>query len=187
MRQLPIRFAQLTRSTAILKPEGYRFFKPKKYGWLARLLWRGLEKLHALEQYTTLIETYSYTQQNQEDLTKAIMGHIDYLLRDGCKIEDYAFIVGGETYYELTNTMLRNSANVMRFPAGNIRFNNYDDEGTRYVYEFRGIPVHVVPNMSGIAAVPKVLIEKKKDEKRDFELIARELPPDPNFIPRAKW
>ena len=159
--QLPIRFAQVEKARFRIEPEGYKLFrKPKSAwkGWLAKQLWKVLMKLGALEQYWTFTETYSYTHKHQEKVTKAILKHLDYLLYEGEKIEDYSIIVGGSTFYELTDLMMRNG--LMSFPLGPVRFDN--DDG-----EIRGIPIHVVPHMEGIAIVQKVLIEKDKKGSED--------------------
>lgn len=37
--------------SVMVRPEGYMFFKPKRHAWLARLAWKLLRKLHALEPY----------------------------------------------------------------------------------------------------------------------------------------
>lgn len=187
--QLPIRFAQVEKARFRIEPEGYKLFsKPKSAwkGWLAKQLWKVLMKLGALEQYWTFTETYSYTHKHQEVVTKAILKHIDYLLDGGEKIEDYSIIIGGSTFYELTDLMIRNG--LMSFPLGAVRFGN-DDGESRYMYEFRGIPIHVVPHMEGIAIVPKVLIEKDKkgSPPRDFELTAKRIEDDPETAANRRF
>lgn len=180
--QLPIRFAQVEKARFRIEPEGYKLFsKPKSAwkGWLAKQLWKVLMKLGALEQYWTFTETYSYTHKHQEKVTKAILKHIDYLLYEGEKIENYSIIVGGATFYELTDLMVRSG--VHTFPLGNFRHSK-DDGYARYTSEFRNVPIHVVAHLEGIAIVPKVLVEKKNNkgpEPRDYDLDVRKVEDNP--------
>lgn len=165
MRDAPFRFAQIERVTSVLEPEGYKFFKAsgnRFQKWLARQLWNGLHRLRALQQYTTMIRTYEYTTRAQDEVTKEIAHHISYIRSEGKKIEDFALIMGGDKFYELAHLQLIGLEH-RTFPAAPLRFGQ--DDGRKVVREeYRGIPIHVVPHMSGIALVPKVILERKKDD-----------------------
>lgn len=160
-QDLPIKFAHITRVMAVEYPEGYKFFKPKKYAWLARKLWRALEKLHALQPWFHKFEVATYGNTEQKNLSDAIFKQIDYILRDGRNIEDFAIVVGGSTFNELTGMKMFQELSV---PLQMMRYYERRPENKglyEYRYTYRGLYVHVNPYMEGIALIPRVILEEK--------------------------
>jgi hypothetical protein len=183
MPEAPFRFAQIEKISTPFQPEGYRFLKPmgnRFQKWLAKQLWSGLHRLRALQPWFTTVTTYEYTQKAQDDLTKAIMHHIDYIKNEGGKIEDFAIIVGGEKFYELTNIMLHDNT-YRTFPAAPLRFCT-DDGREIVIQEYRGIPIHIVPHMSGIALVPKVILKRKEDDAPEHATMTKRHPSYNTFL-----
>lgn len=160
-QDLPIKFAHIERMMAVEYPEGYKFFKPKKYAWLARKLWWALEKLHALQPWMHKFEVASYGYTEQEKVSDAILEQIDYILRDGRKVEDFAIVVGGSTFNELTSMKMFQSLAV---PLSMMQYNERRPENKglyEYRYTYRGLFVHVNPYMEGIAVIPRIILEEK--------------------------
>lgn len=154
----PIRFAQMNETPIKYTPLGYRFFKPRKHKWLARLLWWGLQKLKALAPFEYEVTIHTYGPAEQKKVDEAIMEHIDHVaskvFMEGKEWDDYALIMGGETFHELTGILMKTMITV---PSGRFHFNF---NGGTYGNHFSGFPVHVIPFHTGTALVPKVLIEK---------------------------
>lgn len=135
------------------KETAYMLFDAKA-GWLARMAWKLLKKLNALTPYMESVRRWEYVPHKQGALHEAMLKAVDYDLRyvyDG----KAAFIIGGATFSELVNApAFRDQMTFMTGPFGM-------DDGYRGRRMF-DIPIHVVPNMVGMAVVPRVLIETKR-------------------------
>ena len=125
----------------------------KKAGPVSRALWWALKKLGVLEPYFETLRTWNYVPHDQSDLMEAVAKaygeRLDYVA-DG----EAVFIMGGSTFAELSGAPA--FQNMMAFDAG--PFGRHDSYGGRRIFN---IPIHVVPNMTGMALVPRVLIETK--------------------------
>jgi hypothetical protein len=160
---LPIKFAHIKTRKVVKYPEGYKFFEPKKYAWLARLAWKLLTKLKALDpfHYTYDVQTFGYTEQ--DIVTRAILEQVDHITRDNRRITDFVFLVGSDTFYELAHL---NVLEPIHFPLGEVRYGEMKSEDGCRVYEhrysIRGLVVHVSPYVSGMAIVPRDLFESKQ-------------------------
>jgi hypothetical protein len=161
---LPIKFAHIKTRKVVKYPEGgYKFFEPKKYAWLARFAWKLLTKLKALDpfHYTYDVQTFGYTEQ--ENITRAILEQFDHIVRDNRRINDFVFLVGSDTFHELTHL---NVLEPIQFPLGEVRYGEMKSEDGCRVYEhrysIRGLVVHVSPYVSGMAIVPRDLFESKQ-------------------------
>lgn len=125
-----------------------------KAGWLARAAWRFLQWRKALEPYVESVQKWSYVPAADKPLINLVLDCI----REGRRhdlahiAEGKAVIIVGEaTFQEFTGSpMFRDT---LRFTAS--------ITGNYYGREIAGVPVHVVPGMSGVAIVPRVLIETK--------------------------
>lgn len=153
----PLEFMEL-HSESIRTRTAYKLLTPKKHAWLARLLWRGLEKLNALEPYFSKVERHTYRETEQRRVDEAVFFAVDHLMRHGKNPDKYAIIMGAATFEELTGILFRDYQQV---PTGRFGFQTADG----YKAEFRGLPVHVIPFAVGVSLVPKVLIESKKERK----------------------
>jgi hypothetical protein len=126
----------------------------KKAGALARCAWWLLGKLKALDPYYESVRSWTYVPHEQAALHEAMLKAVDYDLRyiyEGKAV----FIVGGATFSELVGAPAFRDQ--MRFVTGPFSL----DDGYRGRRMF-DIPIHVVPNMTGFAVVPRVVIETKK-------------------------
>ena len=143
--------AEIKRFTET-KPTPYRFLGAKA-GVIARAAWWLLGKLGALEPYVETVETWTYLPSVQTDLLEAVLRAV----RNGrgmFNIDDAAIIMGAATFQELTDSpVIRNYMIVSTAPVA------MEDpyRGRRVA----GIPIHVVPGMTGMAVVPRVAIEKR--------------------------
>ena len=133
---LPIKFAHIKTRKVVKYPEGgYKFFEPKKYAWLARFAWKLLTKLKALDpfHYTYDVQTFGYTEQ--ENITRAILEQFDHIVRDNRRINDFVFLVGSDTFHELTHL---NVLEPIQFPLGEVRYGEMKSED---VAEFTSIGI----------------------------------------------
>lgn len=126
----------------------------KGAGPLARGAWWLLKKLNALEPYMETVRRWEYVPHKQDALHEAMLKAIDYDIEYIARGEA-VFIIGGETFSELVDSpAFRDN---MRFSTG--PFMARDAYGGRRMYD---IPIHVVSNMTGIAVVPRVLVEERR-------------------------
>lgn len=130
----------------------YRLLE-RNAGYLARAAWWLLNKLKALEPYFETVRTWTYVPHEQAPLHEAMLKAVDYDLR--YVADDKAvFIIGGATFSELVGAPAFQEQ--MRFSTGPFGMN--DPYRGRRMFD---IPIHVVPNMTGMAIVPRVIIESK--------------------------
>lgn len=154
-----IRLAQINEIPRVYYPEGYKILKPKKFTWLARALWWGLKKLKALQPYMTEVIIYEYGPVEREKVSQALLAQMDYMAHSIMNYRnlesDFCIIMGGETFFELTEIMMLEN---ITLPLNH--FYHQDERG--YRAEFKGMKVHVVPHVQGMAIIPKVLVERYK-------------------------
>jgi len=154
-----MRFAILNKSEALLKPAGYRV-KTKADGrfkrWAANTLWSLLHRLNAVEQYQFTETFYSFSKPAQDSIFSMVSDQMLQVVAYGEDLNNYALVVGAETFEELTQaTMHRHAAVKLEGPYP------FGLPGG-YRGAFRNVPVHVVPLMEGVALIPKVVIECEK-------------------------
>jgi hypothetical protein len=140
------------------RPEGW-WMKSALKGWwrnkLAALCWHILHKLHAVEPFRYSEKFYSYGDAEQGSVTELILKSVDSALRHRAVPEDYCIVLGAKEFSELMRDMPIHDH--LTVPAGRIcRVRD------GYREEFRGLPVHVVPRLSGVAVLPKVIIEERR-------------------------
>lgn len=125
-----------------------------KAGVVARSAWWLLKTMKALTPYFESVRKWTYVPHEQKALHEAMLAAVDYdlsFVADGKAV----FIIGGATFSELVNApAFRDQMRFMTGPFGM-------DDGYRGRRMF-DIPIHVVPNMVGMAVVPRMLIEAKK-------------------------
>jgi hypothetical protein len=140
------------------RPEGWRMKSALKGWWrnkLAALCWHILHKLHAVEAFQYSEKIYRYGDTEQGKVTDLILKSVDAVLRHRGVPEDYCIVLGAKEFSELMRDMPIHEG--FTVPAGRIcRANNV------YRDEFRGLPVHVVPHLSGVAVLPKVIVENRR-------------------------
>ena len=152
-----IRISRLDTRSYTLYPEGYRMKRPTKGWWrgkLAAWCWRMLHRLNAVEQFAYTEKVYRYTKDHQEDITKRFISGMNQILRRGDDPEDYCFVLGAEDFAEMMDS--EPIRQMLMFSMQEIRYQN----GSGYRASYHGIPVHVVPGVGGMAAIPKVIVEK---------------------------
>lgn len=124
-------------------------------GWIARAAWWLLKKRRALTPFVETTRTWTFYPHHQQPLHDAMLKACDSdlpFIRDGKAV----FIIGGRTFQELTNApAFKNTVTFECCP--------FKSEDPYYGRRAFNIPVHVVPNMVGMALVPRVLIEMKNE------------------------
>jgi hypothetical protein len=121
--------------------------------WYIRLAFWMLTKQQVISTHWEAIETWTYVPAKQNDLHTVIMNcirqDIDYV-NEGKAV----FLIGGKDFSELAGSPVFRE--VTTFSTG--PFHRNDPYRGRQIY---GFPIHVVPHMTGVALVPRVLIEQK--------------------------
>lgn len=123
-------------------------------GVVARAAWWALKRLKALKPYFQIVSKWTYVPHEQAALHEAMLKAVDYDLRfvaDGKAV----FIIGGKTFSDLVSAPAFRDQ--MVFATGPFGM----DDGYRGRRMF-DIPIHIIPNMIGMAVVPRVLIETKR-------------------------
>jgi hypothetical protein len=126
--------------------------EPKRFAWLARLCWKLLHRLNALEMYSEKVVRWTYTKEAQETLTKMVMKMGDFLWEAADDPERYVVVCGAEDFHEaLRSPEMRHEMVFSIGPFGS-------DRPYRRMFN---MDVHVVPYLSGIAVIPRVVVEKQ--------------------------
>ena len=126
-------------------------------GWLSRLLWKALDWLGGLEQFYTTEKHLVYTDHQQKQVAELIGKHLlDNVISPGYSIDDYVVIMGEVEFSEVMKTKADYGQYLM-LSAGEI---NFEHDG--YRGRILGCPVMVVAGLSGVAVIPRVIVEKEK-------------------------
>jgi hypothetical protein len=141
--------------------------KVKGTGWLARLCWKVLHRIGALSPYEEKIHTYTFHESVQERLTDRVMFAADAIMREDRRPEDYAVVMGEPELREVWREMeMTGSFITMR--TRDYRYSNYRGSVV-------GLNIHAVAGLSGLALIPKVLIEKNVDVAAEYRFALREI------------
>jgi hypothetical protein len=124
-----------------------------KAGLLARGAWWLLHKLGALSPFVEKVTRWHFVPREQKALHEAMLAAAGDLrdIYDGSQV----FLIGGQTFRDLVGSPV--FRNYMVFQTGPFGVN--DPYFGRRIFD---VPIHVVPNMVGVACVPRVLIEKER-------------------------
>lgn len=142
-----------------VEEQGYEY-KPKKWQWLTDILWKILNKLGAIRQHLGSVPYYEFRKHEDnpdflEYIHKAIRVE-EYYHRRG----EYAVVMGIENYMLLKRQM--NQSSPWGYPPTDFQI-------TAGPFGYRdkifNIPIHVVTSLSGIAMIPKVIIEVEQVRK----------------------
>jgi hypothetical protein len=131
--------------------QGYEF-KPKKWDWFSRLLWRLLNKINAVEPHYGEIATFHFTKFHEDKLANYIIQATQENPDLYERPKDYCLIMGRKDFSELIDK----EQEMARF----------SDLGTHRAYpigysgSYMSLPIHVVNTMEGFAVVPKMIIER---------------------------
>lgn len=126
----------------------------KKAGVIARAAWWVLNKLKALEPFYEKVQRWEYVPHKQAALHEAMLAAIDHDLRFVYE-RKAVFIIGGKTFSELVGAPAFRER--MMFMTGEFFMGS-----NPYAGQMFDIPIHVVPNMVGMAVVPRVIIETER-------------------------
>ncbi len=152
----------------------------KRTKWLASLCWKILHKIGGLTPFSETVQVLEYRPADKakvrERVLDAIHGIIDFWNDD---LEKFAIVMGAADFYELRQSTSVAGSTRFSVEAGPYRVITKDrngdlyDEDQRFRYKAKtfDLPVHVVHTLSGVAVIPKVLIEVK--EGSDASVIFR--------------
>lgn len=128
-------------------------FAPPKFAPFSRLCWWFLNKRKALKPRRVCYSVLKFTPAEAKRIDEALKEHI-YRMREHLDLEPekWAIILGGAEFRELTDITL---SHPFMFALGDIR-----DVRNRYRHSFMGLPVHVVPGMTGAAVIPRIAVER---------------------------
>lgn len=131
----------------------YKLYKmPKRWGAIAKLLWRVLHKLNALEPFSEKVTKWTYEPAQQDELHEIMLKAINEQPELAYNKKG-VFIIGEKTFQELVDAPIFRET--MVFHTG--PFGRHDPYMGRQMYN---VPIHIVPYMEGVALVPKVVIEQ---------------------------
>lgn len=157
-----IKFATLIRTARTFQPAGYAVLDnrpgPPLRRWLIRKMWQWLHNCGALRPYEHTIDTYEFGEPEAETIWRAVQEQMLELLDAGEEPSDYALVCGAATFRELTDAVA-DSLRTFNMPPFRYGLRGYRGE-------VRGVPLHVVPRMEGIALIPRVVIEMKEERER---------------------
>lgn len=149
--------SKLDVATLFRQPDGYRMKTSTGSWWrdkLASWCWKLLHRLRAVEQYGFSEKMYTYTPAMQQEITKRLMEGINEIFRRDGDPDDYCLVLGAEDFSEMLDSeAIRNNMTIATSDIHYVR--------NGYKMSFRGLPVHVVPGVSGTAVIPKVIVEKE--------------------------
>lgn len=136
----------------------FKLFDHNKTGWLSKFLWWCLEKRGNLTSYQETIETWTYNPYSNEaqDFNSLLLEAAeDKMIHRGCRPEDLLFVVGTKDWQEMMSSP--SFGDRVKFTTGpyGIVSEYYGRTGPF------GIDVHVLPDISGIACIERVLIERE--------------------------
>lgn len=149
----PIRETSVRR-----RPEGYRIKHTTGIWWrdkLGSLLWKLLHKIGALEQYWFNEKIYHYGAEQQGKIADLIEEQILQVIDRHGRVEDHCIVLGGKDFADIMRSY--EPFGLITVGAGRMSFGF----ASGYRCELRGLPVHVVPYLRGVAVLPKVIVEKR--------------------------
>lgn len=129
---------------------GYKLIDQSSF--IAHIAWWVLDKLGALTPHMETVETWTFVESDQRDLMDTLMDALDDSNYDP---DDVVFVVGAQEFSDLTHSPVF-TQNV-NFRAERIQKD--DPYRGRQIFS---IPIHVVRNVRGCAAIPRVMIETKR-------------------------
>lgn len=132
---------------------GYEF-KPKKWEWFAKLLWKILNKLGAMQPHLGEIATYHFHAFHEKKLADYIIETQQDLHKVCEDPEKYCLIMGRENFCDL----MEENKPFKQFHL----LGDHQAHPIGYNGRYMGLPVHVVNTMEGFAIIPKVIVEYKE-------------------------
>lgn len=152
---MKLEFSVLNTEYVFHNPAGYKMEVSQKLGWFKRkfagFARRWLKNNGCLEQYALKTPVYTWGKDQEEQIFPKVQNGIERIV---CRDEDpdnYALVCGAKTFSDLTEAPLINyHAAIFNGPKV-----TYGYKGMVY-----GLPVHVVPELEGVALIPKVVIER---------------------------
>lgn len=129
-------------------------YEPVRWGWLAASAWWVLTKIGAVKKRLTTVKTYRFrAPKASESINEAVFQAIKGRIRHGGLPDDYAVIMGHETFRELmsySQDLQPMGSQVFQFRAGPFGYRG----------EMFSVPVHAVETVKGCAIIPRVVIER---------------------------
>ena len=126
-----------------------------KAGMISRFLWWVLKKMRRLQPYSETVRTWAYVPHQQDELHNAMLKALEEARFDMHDVYDdnLVFLIGGQDFSSLAAAPA--FGRQMMFETG-----PFGMQSPYYGRRMFDIPIHVVPNMMGLAVVPRAIIEK---------------------------
>lgn len=157
-----LHFAQIDEEIDLRRPEGWRM-RVTLTGWrrvVADAAMRLLNWLGAVESFWYEARVYRYGPAEQEAVSAMLFKQIDAAMsrrRGYWEPGEWVIVIGGKEFAEIAQGYVGH--NVESFPMAQF------ERGGPYRQSFAGLPVHVVPHLSGAAVLPKAIIEARREAK----------------------
>ena len=151
-------FVRLQTAELFRQPVGYKVRKDCRSWWknkLSALCWKILIRIGALDQFGYMEKSYHYGEPERKKVSELILKSIDNIWERNEDQEDYCIVIGAKEFQEVMGEYAHDHGymNVIAGPFG------FQRGG--YRSEIHNLPVHVVAGVSGVALIPKVLVEKE--------------------------
>jgi len=149
-----IRFMPAVREITKIPTDAFAFKRnPPRFGWLARLCWRLLQKLGALSPHSEKVHSWTYKESDRKAVLDIIKeAHLD-LGRYYQKPAEYVIVVGQAEFYEIARDATPYGLAQMTLSVGSL-----------YQHGMRvgEMDVHVVPWLSGVAVIPRAILRSDR-------------------------
>ena len=132
---------------------------PRMTGWICRAAWWGLHRLGALERREVWEERFVYDPEANPKVGEALQNIALQIVKMNRDPADYAVIIGLPQWRELVgqDSVFDYAPDAITVEHGPFRFR------TGYQRRRFNLLVHVCPTVDGLAAVPRVVLERIKD------------------------
>jgi hypothetical protein len=132
--------------------ESYQFREPKKWAWVARLAWKLLKRLGALDMLTERLVRFDFGKKQAEFCGNEILKKCENLHEFHDDPSRYICIVGNEQFREILHSpdFHREAAFIAGPLARGGRFRSA---------EYFGVRIYCIPHLSGWAMIPRHIVE----------------------------
>lgn len=123
-------------------------------GTLSRFLWWCLEKLRVLDPHYDVVQTWTFIPEDHPALVQRVFEAVR-TVDNHRSLEDVVVVMGAKDFQELTGAP--------HMPTMfTVEVGPFSRQGPYYGRELFGLPVHIVPYVSGFAILPKAIVERTK-------------------------
>lgn len=144
----------IAKETYTFEETGHNLIPTKGIkGYFTRFLWRRLFKLRVMDIVNTKIYSFNYTINQQQELADRLSDQVLSMLNNNYALEQLAIIVGLQQFEELVDQKIKSDQHIRTY-CGEFQF------GLNGRVTYCDLPIHVIPQIDGIAVIPKIVVER---------------------------